>query len=85
MENMDRVYAPSSVGLTRTVVSVWGPINMKSLRLPLAAIFFMTNFYRTGGGGMARLAPVDPLLSFKPVLLLNLLPTDYTEDQDEQS
>ena len=35
-----------------------GPRNMKSMRPPLVAIFFMTSFYRTaGGGGMAPLAP----------------------------
>ena len=36
---------------------------MKSMLPRLAAIFFMTNFYRAGGGGMAPLAP-DPLLLF---------------------
>ena len=30
---------------------------MKSMRLNLAAIFFMTYFYRTWGGGMAPSAP----------------------------
>ena len=35
--------------------------NMKSM-LPLVAIFFMTNFYRAMGRGMAPSAPLDPLL-----------------------
>ena len=40
-----------------------GPRNMKSMRPPSAAIFFMTYFYRAGGGAMAPLAPpLDPLL-----------------------
>ena len=30
---------------------------MKFMRLPLEAIFFMTNFYRAGGGGHGALAP----------------------------
>ena len=34
-----------------------GPRNMKSMWPPLAAIFFMTHFYRAGGGGMAPSAP----------------------------
>ena len=34
-----------------------GPRNMKSMRPPLAAIFFMTYFYRARGGIMAPLAP----------------------------
>ena len=33
----------------------WGPRNMKSIWLPLAAIFFMTYFYRTGGGMPPRI------------------------------
>ena len=37
---------------------VRGARNM--MRPPLAAIFFMTNFYRAGGAG--PLAPPDPLL-----------------------
>ena len=39
------------------------PRNMKSMRPPLVVIFFMTNFDRVGGGGMAPLAPMDPLLT----------------------
>ena len=35
--------------LIRFLMPGRGATNMKSLRLPLAAIFFMTNFYRTGG------------------------------------
>ena len=39
-----------------------GPRNMKSMGLPLAAIVFMTYFYR-GWGTMAPSAPpLDPLL-----------------------
>ena len=34
-----------------------GPRNMKSMWLPLAAIFFMTYFHRTRGGAMATSAP----------------------------
>ena len=34
---------------------------MKSMRPPLAAIFFMTYFHRAGGA-MAPSAPLDPLL-----------------------
>ena len=48
---------------------------MKSMPLPLAAIFFMTNFYRTkGGGGMAPSAPpsMDPLLRDGPFHLLSM-------------
>ena len=43
---------------------VGGPRNMKSMWPPLAAIFFMTYFYRAWGeGGMAPSAPpLDPLL-----------------------
>ena len=40
-----------------------GARNMKSMWLPLAAIFFMTYLYRAGWGDMAPSAPaVDPLL-----------------------
>ena len=36
---------------------------MKSMQLPLVAIFFMTFFYRAGGRGMTPSAPTpDPLL-----------------------
>ena len=38
------------------------PRNMKSMRMLSAAIFFMTYFYRAGGGGMAPWSPLDPLL-----------------------
>ena len=38
-----------------------GARNMKSIRLPQAAIFFMTYFYRTVGGGMPP--PPYPLLT----------------------
>ena len=38
-----------------------GPRNMKSMRPPSAAIFFMTYFYRARGGH-GPLAPLDPLL-----------------------
>ena len=34
-----------------------GPRNMKSMRPPSAAIFFMTYFHRAGGGAMAPSAP----------------------------
>ena len=37
-----------------------GPRNMKSMRLPLAAIFFMTNFYRDRGG----MAPFPPWIRY---------------------
>ena len=37
---------------------------MKSMWLPLAAIFFMTYLYRAGGGGHGLLGtPLDPLLN----------------------
>ena len=42
-----------------------GPRNMKSMRLPLAAIFFMTYFHRAGGGGGMAPLPLDPLLLIK--------------------
>ena len=35
---------------------------MKSMRPPLATIFFMTNFYRAGGAWPPRPPPPDPLL-----------------------
>ena len=35
---------------------------MKSMRLPLAAIFFITYFHRARGGAMAPSAPPDLLL-----------------------
>ena len=35
---------------------------MKSMRPPLAAIFFMTYFHRAGGGGHGPLGPLDQLL-----------------------
>ena len=38
-----------------------GPRNMKSMRLHLVAIFFMTYFHRAWGA-MAPSAPLDPLL-----------------------
>ena len=41
-----------------------GARNMKSMRLPSAAIFFMTYFYRARGG-MAPWAPLDPLLKHR--------------------
>ena len=34
-----------------------GARNMKSMWPPLAAIFFMTSFYRTGRGGAMALSP----------------------------
>ena len=37
---------------------------MRSMRLPLVAIFFMTYFYRAGGGRMAPLPCLDLLLVF---------------------
>ena len=37
---------------------------MKSMRLPLAAIFFMTYFHRAGGGLWPPRPPLDPLLDF---------------------
>ena len=37
--------------------------NMKSIRPPLLAIFFMTNLYRTGGMAPS-LPPLDPLLIY---------------------
>ena len=43
-----------------------GPRNMKSMRLPLAAIFFMTNFY-TAGGAMTPSPPLNPLLGSLPL------------------
>ena len=36
---------------------------MKSMRPPLAAIFFMTYFHRAGGGHGPLAPPLDPLLS----------------------
>ena len=40
-----------------------GPRNMKSMRPPSVAIFFMTFFHRARGGGHGPLAPpLDPLL-----------------------
>ena len=39
-----------------------GPRNMKSMRPPLAAIFFMTYFYRARGGPWPPRPPLDPLL-----------------------
>ena len=39
-----------------------GPRNMKSMRLPLAAIFFMTYFHRARGGHGPLGPPLDPLL-----------------------
>ena len=39
-----------------------GPRNMNSMRPPLAAIFFMTNFYRNRGGPCPPRPPLDPLL-----------------------
>ena len=52
---------------------------MKSMRPPLAAIFFMINFYRAGGGGgMASSAPLDPLLvKYMSGAIATLLPTIY--------
>ena len=39
------------------------PRNMKSMRLPSAAIFFMTYFLQgRGGGAMAPSGPLDPLM-----------------------
>ena len=43
------------------------PRDMKSMWPPLVAIFFMTYFYRAGGG-MAPSAPPDPLLVLTVVL-----------------
>ena len=40
---------------------------MKSMQLPLAAIFFMTNFYRTIGAMVPSPPPLDPLLQLKSV------------------
>ena len=40
------------------------PRNMKSMRPPLVAIFFMTNFYRAGGMAPSP-PPPDPLLRGK--------------------
>ena len=45
---------------------------MKSMWPPLAAIFFMTNFYRAGGGGV----PPDPLLYIYLVPKLRLWVVD---------
>ena len=39
-----------------------GARNMKSMRPPSAAIFFMTYFHRARGGAMAPSVPLDPLL-----------------------
>ena len=39
-----------------------GPRNMKSMRPPSAAIFFMTYFHRAGGGHGPLGPPLDPLL-----------------------
>ena len=39
------------------------PRNMKSMGPPLVAIFFMTYFYRAGGGHGTLGTPLDPLLS----------------------
>ena len=44
-------YARISSGSSGQVTGVLR--NMKSMRLPLMAIFFMTNFYRARGGAMA--------------------------------
>ena len=41
-----------------------GPRNMKSMRPPSAAIFFMTYFHRAGGPWPPR-PPLDPLLDFR--------------------
>ena len=48
-----------------------GARNMKSMRPPLVAIFFMTNFYRAGGAGPLA-HPLDPLLTGTLVLVLPL-------------
>ena len=52
------VFSSGSSGRVRE-----GPRNMKSMRPPLAVIFFMTYFHRPGGGGIAP-RPLDPLLVF---------------------
>ena len=41
-----------------------GPRNMKSMKLPLAAIFFMTNFYRARGGARPTRPPQIYYCSF---------------------
>ena len=47
---------------------------MKSMWPPLVAIFFMTYFHRTGGGGMAPSAsPLDPLLDLDLVIHKRML------------
>ena len=58
---------------------------MKSMRLPLVAIFFMTYFHRAGGG-MVPSAPLDPLLSlFKSLVLLGSLVTlmNFTRQKEK--
>ena len=49
-----------------------GPRNMKSMWLPLAAIFFMTYLYRAEGGMAPSATPLDPLLIYKNMLFLVL-------------
>ena len=53
-----RKHSSISIGSSR---GVGGPRNMKSMWLPLVAIFFMTYLYRAGGGPLGT--PLDPLLS----------------------
>ena len=72
----------------------WGARNIKSMRLPLVAIFFMTNFYRAGGamaplpspappGSATAPNPLDPPLTttFHVVFWKKLFSTHYSRIQ----
>ena len=57
-----RTHVQTSIGSSGWVGG-GGPRNMKSMWPPLAAIFFMTYFYRAWGGAWPpRHPPLDPLL-----------------------
>ena len=64
---VQQIYIHISIGSSGRVGG--GPRNMKSMWPPLAAIFFMTSFYRTRGGH-GPLAPPPPL---DPLLHMNIL------------
>ena len=56
---------------------------MKSMWPPSVAIFFMTNFYRAGGGGgMAPSAPPGSAIVGKPMPLL-FLRLNYQQPKDK--